>query len=177
MEAGTPESPGGLVQDKLLGRPWLSGAQKPAWLAHSLGLLLVLEPQLEIPILEDQADREQRWPRQDQVAEILPKSFFRCPFPEPGFWVRGNPGLHFLLLLPQEAGQEMNELKDRSLRLSLPTGPGLSSSGGPRVGLPVTFCPLLGKNKPYFGLEPSQFSACVGPEKFLYTLESFFPPL
>ena len=127
-------------------------------------------------VLEDQADRSRGGPGETRWQRSFP-SFFHCPSPEPGFWVHGNPGLPFLLLLPQEAGQEMNELKDRSLGLSLPTGPRLSSSGGPRAGLPVTFCPLLGKNKPYFGLEPSQFSACVGPEKFLYVLESFFPPL
>lgn len=46
-----------------------------------------------------------------------------------------------------------------------------SSSGGPRAGAPVTFCPGPAESELYFGHERCPFLACTGPEKLLYVLE------
>lgn len=49
-----------------------------------------------------------------------------------------------------------------------------ASSGGPRAGAPVTFCPGPAKSELYFGHERCPFLACTGPEKLLYMLEIVF---
>lgn len=104
--SGEQSPPGGWLGQTAgpLGLLW---AWKPAELTHSQVLLLPgLEPHFEIPVLEDEGEREQRWLTQrGLVAKILPKLLPAALPPKPG----SVDTLHLpflFLLLPQEAGNK-----------------------------------------------------------------------